>query len=163
MFTFNITENLEIGRRLIAKVALGAGAFVGGRTFVESPLAFRLRDVMWAEIGVDRGIHAESLTTLDEMMSDALTRAGVAQIPALGAPPTSNSIVFTAVDFDSVCIFVFLHNLNIGYSGLVLDGKLPFGSGLPVQVVDSLPGPRIRKVVEDLAAVLNGRAPQEFK
>jgi hypothetical protein len=153
-FKFAIAEDLALAQRLVAKVALGAAALVGGRDFLASQLAAELQNVMWAEVEVKRRIHTRSLDAMQSVMSSTLIRAGASQIATLAAPSGRSSVIFAPVGYESVGAYVFLHDLNIGYSGLVVDARMPFGSGLPVQIVDGAPKPVVRMLVDDLAEVL---------
>lgn len=154
-----VKEDTLLAQRLVAKVALGAGALAGGLGFVESPLAAKLRDVMWAEAESSSLVNLGGIAALDEMMSSTLTRAGAAQIPTLAPPSGRNAATFIHVGYDRVGIFARLYDLDIAYCGLVLEGELPFGQHLPVQVLDGAPRPHVRRVIDDLAVALRTSTP----
>jgi hypothetical protein len=145
-----VTLDLALADRLAAKVALGAGV-LADESFVASSLAATLRLILWGKAEVVRHLDLEALERYDELLNAHLDGT-IESIRPIAGQPDSRAIFLP--QSRGVAVFVFVADLPLGFSGMLVDGTWPFARGLGVVVLDSAAGLRVRRLEPELAHAL---------
>ena len=141
-----IRHDLSLGRRLAAKMLLGAGA-LADPDFVTSALAESLRDVLWARLSPIELVSADALPTAIEVFD----LPGLGDAPLIDLSVAAGQAVFVPLARrNSTMLFARMNKHLVGGSGFVLSGSWPRAHELPVVVEDRVGGAVIRFVIEDL-------------
>ena len=162
-FEFNVAHPLPLAGRLAAKVALGAGAVMGGDAFTSSSLAGRLRDILWERWEPTAVIAAEFLQVTDAALQQAWVNIGATPPPALVPSESISQVVFASLgqSRESTAVLVHLVGHPIAMSGAVIDAPMPLSSGMPVLIRDRPGNPIVVKIHDELEAAvlaLNARS-----
>ena len=152
VFEFEVSHPLPLADRLAAKIALGAGALMGGDPFTMSPLADGLRDVLWERSVPSERIQVEFLELTDDLFSKTWLQMGCPPAPALTPPERASQVVFASIGQSRERTAVLAHVAGnpIGMSGMLLDMPMPLSSGFPVLVRDQPGGAFIVKMHDEL-------------
>ena len=142
----DLTNELPLLHKFAAKVALSGGAAIWGDTFVETPLAGALRDVLATS---DAGYRADAPKCDFEYLSTVVSLAqkvapvDLPQIalpkPGQGVVPTSQ-VVFAPIPGGEATTGVFVTILNFSAPpyGMLLPDSMPGGPTLPIVLREEL-------------------------
>lgn len=143
-----LVHDVGLARRLVAKCALGASALAFGESFIHAPLAHALRDILWARAEPEQLIKSEALALWD----NKIVPQGLGPLKVRLQPePGVSQVVFMTPAPGRVAAVVHLGGFNLGLSGLIVEGELPAGDGLPVLVRDAPGAARVHLLVDDVA------------
>lgn len=143
-----LVHDVRLARRLVAKCALGAADLAFGESFIHTPLAHALRDILWARAEPEQLIKSEVLALWDDkIVPRGLGRSKVKLEPEPGV----SQVVFMTTACRRVAAVVHLGGFNLGLSGLIVEGELPEGDGLPVLVRDAPGAARVHLLVDEVA------------
>lgn len=153
-----LRHDLLLADRLVAKVALGAGSLVDA-AFSASPLAARLRDVLWNRGNFDGRYEDDPLAGFDTGMADVFARVGLTPPRSLMPGVSGSQVAFLPLGpgRDQSGIVVHVGGQNVSLTAVGLDVPMPFGRGMPVVLRDRPGAPELISVWQEMErAVIEG-------
>lgn len=144
----SLQHDVLIADRLAAKVALGAGALIGGTGFIDSVLAQRLRVVLWNEACVVVRSDIKSLDAIDNNLQLQMISRGATAIASVKPGNMDSQVIFAPSAQGRTAVFVHIGGMPITGSGTLYPGRAAFTGGLPAILKDA-PGQAIVRSLKD--------------